>query len=65
MSAGWGIRVSRSELTGHWVVEKGNQREGFRHWQDAFDEANRIANTYREWNQRVREADEHGYGLVR
>lgn len=56
MSAGWGIKVSRSALTGHWIVNHGTRSaEGFRNWSDAMDEANRRADVHREYCQRQAE----------
>lgn len=57
MSAGWGIRVTQSRLTGHWVVNHGSpDAEGFRHWADAMAEADRRAEKKRTMNRRLAEA---------
>jgi len=54
MSAGYGIRVTQSRLTGHWVVNHGSpSAEGFRRWTDAMAEAERRAERLREQRRRV------------
>lgn len=38
--------VTRSRVTGHWIVDRRlghHLTQGFRHWVDALDEANRRA----------------------
>lgn len=54
MSAGFGITVTRSRLTGHWVVNHGrHDAEGFRTWADAIAEADRRAESKRQLFRRL------------